>query len=136
MLDLAELIVRGMKVSKIILVGFLLSSCAHTETHLPNFQTPQSFQRGDTYLGVTYLQSYPVDNPKQILTRDDRAQLVRLFVAVSRHDRKRANQTYPILVSTPIVQLLLTQFPELKSLAGEGGDILMLSDIETFFNNR
>lgn len=101
-------------------------------THAAPFHGQESYRLPTNELPITYLNNLEIDDPSRNLSSEERAQLVRLLVNSFIVSVRKYKQDYLLHTSTPVYQLLRTNFPSIAERVGEGG--IFLGSITRFFN--
>jgi hypothetical protein len=83
---------------------------------------------------VNYLEALKIEDPGRQLTQSEKHELARLFVKAYSLSVRKNRQDHLLRTGAPVYRLLLTNFPELKANEGEGGSVIFLGAIASFFN--
>jgi hypothetical protein len=111
----------------VLLAVFLSASAARGQE---TFRLPQNLKG----FAVEYLEKMKVSDISRQLTESEKHDLSRLFVKAFVISIRRHGQDYTLRTGTPIYRLLVANFPSVSSREGEGGAIIFLGAITSFFN--
>lgn len=102
-------------------------------TIFANYVSAQEpYQLPDDELPITYLKKMPVADVSRQLNEVERDELVRLLIRSYVTSARRYKQDYLLEQTTPVYQLLKTNFPGVAEREKEGG--IFLGQITRFFN--
>lgn len=126
------------RISALIAV-LVIASCS--AQMLERFNIPSSYEISESTLPVSYLENYPIDDPKEKLTREDKQALACLLIDAEEVSVKLYEHSYMIPANAPIIVLFLTNFESFRSQNWEGkstpsGGVILLGYIRDFLIER
>jgi len=83
---------------------------------------------------VDYLEALKIEDPARQLKESEKHELSRMFIKAYTIAVRKNRQDHLLRTSAPVYRLLVTNFPELKAQEGEGGSVIFLGAITSFFN--
>lgn len=83
---------------------------------------------------VEYLEKMKVKDVSRRLTEREKHELCRLLVKAYVISIREHRQDYYLTSGAPLYRLLVTNFPSISAREGEGGAIIFLGAITSFFN--
>ena len=117
---------RILTIAALVLMSTMSAATAESYKHDPTFAVPGGFFNDPDFHPVGYLTSFPVKDTAQKLDAKRRSALRLLFIASYCACKAKLRQDYPIATSTALYRLLLTNYPKVASVRGEGGKVVML----------
>jgi hypothetical protein len=115
-----------------IVLGLLLLFCAR---QVVSAQEVFRFPQNPKTLPVNYLENWRVKNPSRRLSEKEKHDLCRMFVTAYVITVRKYKMDYLLNTGLPLIRLLAANFPDIKSRMGEGGMIIFMGAITSYFNS-
>ena len=92
--------------------------------------------RAEQFSPVAFMKSIVVGDAKEKLSDLDKGDVVRFFEQVAREMKVRYGQDYSIPGITPLYQLVKYNWPEVRTLEREEGQIVFIGELSEWLDAR